>query len=524
MLVAEKSELTERAELYQAYRIDPSFWARNKLDFKSLRGRSRGELEDWLETQPPNSHQWARNQLNAGLLCNTENGTYQDHWLKAMGVDGSHKVTWQTANGVGKTATFAVALLWFLDCFPGGVVITTAGTWAQVEHQLWREIAKWKAGGDLEGTLLSHRLDIAPDWYALGLSTNQPENFEGHHGKYMMLMYDEAKAIKKDIFQAGRRMLQSSKMWWWLIASTPGNPTGGYYEHTQKSDWTHLRLSAYESANCNLDDIVGNATALGEDSPLFRSMVCGQFYESVQNALINREQAELCKPLLTEGDETDISIGCDVARFGPDRTVMMVLKGGNIVETVTRRKWDTQATAGDLIRLRDKYSSDDITPNLVVDDTGLGGGVTDALRTQDANMIAINFGASAPDIESAKHCIRMREFLYWQGKGAIEQRLVGGLPQSLIEELCAHEYRYLPSQKILLSKKEEVKAVLERSPDEADAFCLAWHGTRQAEEMRGTEVTMELIGGGPRRDSGPGMDEVPWTGDEDDEDGMWDEV
>src|SRR4051794_20665753 len=47
----------------------------------------------------------------------------------------------RSAHGVGKTATAARAVLWFLAAYPYSRVITTAPTFSQVKELLWREIA-----------------------------------------------------------------------------------------------------------------------------------------------------------------------------------------------------------------------------------------------------------------------------------------------------------------------------------------------------------------------------------------------
>jgi phage terminase large subunit len=73
-------------------------------------------------------------------------------------------------------------------------VITTAPTFAQVEQLLWREIRGRHAppaypyGGKLTNT----KLELADDWFAIGLSTNEPERFQGHHARRLLLVVDEA--------------------------------------------------------------------------------------------------------------------------------------------------------------------------------------------------------------------------------------------------------------------------------------------------------------------------------------------
>ena len=51
------------------------------------------------------------------------------------------KVAVKSGQGVGKTGTEAVALLWFLTCFPYPRVVATAPTKQQLHDVLWSEAA-----------------------------------------------------------------------------------------------------------------------------------------------------------------------------------------------------------------------------------------------------------------------------------------------------------------------------------------------------------------------------------------------
>jgi hypothetical protein len=87
----------------------------------------------------------------------------------------------RSCHGAGKTAIAARVALWFLAAFPRSRVVTTAPTWAQVRDLLWREVhvACRGAGGFFDGDLYDTRLELATDWFALGLSTDRPERFQG---------------------------------------------------------------------------------------------------------------------------------------------------------------------------------------------------------------------------------------------------------------------------------------------------------------------------------------------------------
>jgi reverse gyrase len=102
-----------------------------------------------------------------------------------------------SGHGVGKTFISACATLWFLCTHYGARVITTAPTNRQVESILWAEI--WNLYKNsvvpLGGRLLKTSLNLEEKWFALGLSTDDPDRFQGHHSAHLLLVMDEAPGI-----------------------------------------------------------------------------------------------------------------------------------------------------------------------------------------------------------------------------------------------------------------------------------------------------------------------------------------
>src|SRR5579862_2260705 len=129
----------------------------------------------------------------------------------------------RSCHGPGKTAVAARCALWFLSVFEHSKVITTAPTFHQVRELLWAEIhvAYRDAGGFVGGQLSDTRLELAPDWVALGLSTDQPERFQGHHAEHLLLVVDEASGVAEEIYEAAAGFLTSPGARCLLI----GNPT-----------------------------------------------------------------------------------------------------------------------------------------------------------------------------------------------------------------------------------------------------------------------------------------------------------
>lgn len=79
-----------------------------------------------------------------------------DKWQQEALVDlaSNPKVAIKSGQGVGKTGIEAVALLWFLTCFPYPRVVATAPTKQQLHDVLWSEVAKWQERSPLLKAIL----------------------------------------------------------------------------------------------------------------------------------------------------------------------------------------------------------------------------------------------------------------------------------------------------------------------------------------------------------------------------------
>ena len=107
-----------------------------------------------------------------------------------------------SCHGVGKTFTLSLAALWWLARYREGIVLTTSPTERQVRTQLWSEIHRAVERArvpypKLRTTELKFRDD---NNFAIGFSTNQTENFQGYHGKHVLIIADEAPGIESGIW------------------------------------------------------------------------------------------------------------------------------------------------------------------------------------------------------------------------------------------------------------------------------------------------------------------------------------
>ncbi|HHW15378.1 MAG TPA: hypothetical protein GXX28_10680, partial [Firmicutes bacterium] len=110
------------------------------------------------------------------------------------------RVAVRSCHGVGKSFTAGQVILWFLYSFMPSIVLSTAPTWRQVEKLVWKEVraSYRRARVPLGGNLLPKRPEIQivqDQWYAVGLSTNYPDRFQGFHEENILVVVDEAAGV-----------------------------------------------------------------------------------------------------------------------------------------------------------------------------------------------------------------------------------------------------------------------------------------------------------------------------------------
>lgn len=170
-----------------------------------------------------------------------------------------------------------------------------------------------------------------------------------------------------------------------------------------------------------------------------------------------------------------IVVAADIARFGKDKTVFMKRNGFQVVDYAEYSKRDTQEVA----RLLNDFAEGG---KIILDDTGIGGGVTDKLydlkKAGKANyneLVPINFGERAENKEKYPDIISE---MWFNLSGLMDQI---GLPDidRLKRELISRNYEYTPDERRKVESKEKYKnRTGMNSPDYADCCIMLFsnHG------------------------------------------------
>ncbi|MBT97458.1 MAG: hypothetical protein CL902_02385 [Dehalococcoidia bacterium] len=111
------------------------------------------------------------------------------------------RVAVKSGNGLGKGFRAAVALLWFMHTHQSSAIaLSTAPTFRQVRHILWRQLHRLHQPNAqvLGGKMLDTRWEFEDDRYAMGLSAENADQFQGFHSPNILTVVDEAEGVSDD--------------------------------------------------------------------------------------------------------------------------------------------------------------------------------------------------------------------------------------------------------------------------------------------------------------------------------------
>jgi len=391
----------------------------------------------------------------------------------AQALADSRRVTVRSCNGSGKTWLASRLALWFLYSRPGSIVVTTAPTWRQVRDQIWRYISGCHARAKLPG--LCNQAELQPDsanreWYAMGISTDDPTRFQGTHASAgVLLIVDEASGVAEPIFEAGAGFMTGAESYTLLIGN-PNSPTGTFYRSHQGGNWARFHIAAHDvPPHILAPEYIERARAdWGEDNPAYQVRVLGEFPAEGDDTLIGLRYVTAAQEASLEA-EGEVIVGADIARFGSDESVAIARQGPKVIAMECWRGQDTQASAGKIAAFAKRWN----TMRVAVDEIGVGAGVVDALKAAGCpNVVGVNVGAAARDKERFAN---LRAEIFWALRDRCREGAIA-LPKDdlLYSQLCGLKYKYTPAGKVQIESKDDARKRGETSPDRADALALAF--------------------------------------------------
>ena len=413
----------------------------------------------------------------------------------------------RSCHGIGKTFTAAMCILWFVYTHPKAIVLSTAPTWRQVEKLIWKEIrsAYREALVLLGGSLLPKTPElhlIHDEWYAAGLSTNEPDRFQGFHEEHILVVVDEAAGVNLEIYEAIEGILTSSGARLLLIGNPTAIGTPFYDAFTKAIGYQTFHVSAYDTPNftaCGItpEDISQGTRhekaqevpyprlitpqwvsdrfkAWGEASAPYQVRVMGNFPQQGEDTLIPLLWIELAMERWEDTpDGQPVQLGVDVAAYGSDKTVIAVRKGQKLTELKVYSQKNTRETAG----LVSAQAREHGTRKIAVDEIGIGRGVVDSLDEEGYSYTGVNVSERSTDPDRYHN---LRAELWWNMRELLDpDKDPVALPpdDELLSELASVKYKVDARGAIQIESKEDMKKRLGHSPDRADAVVLAFSNT-----------------------------------------------
>lgn len=215
-------------------------------------------------------------------------------------------------------------------------------------------------------------------------------------------------------------------------------------------------------------DVLKNEMEADKATPaLFAHKWLGEPLGQAEMAIISRTATleAMQRDVKPEGEYV---VGVDVARLGNDRTVFVKRKGLKTVATKVFGKTRIPAICDQLEKF---VNFDKENTTIKVDDTGVGGGVTDEMKKRKYKVIAINFGGKAND--SDKYPNWISEAWFYMGD-IIPEIDLGGINSDLLMELSTRHWKMDTKERRAVESKQDYKKRGYRSPDLADAVIICY--------------------------------------------------
>lgn len=412
--------------------------------------------------------------------------------------------TVRSGHGVGKSAVEAWAIIWFICTHPFPKIPCTAPTQHQLYDILWAEVSKWLRNSKaLSQEVIWTKEKVymrgyPEEWFAVARTASKPDALQGFHAEWLLYVIDEASGVADTIFEPvlGSLSTKGARL---LMCGNPTQLSGFFYDSHNKNraSYSAFHIDGRKSERVPQDFVDTVIRMYGEDSDVFRVRVAGEFPLQEDDIFIPLSLVE--NSVMTEARERakpfSVHIGCDVARFGDDKTVIGYKVDEQAVFYKKRRGQDTMKTADDIVlcgetlvsRYKLKPGADNPIP-VKVDDGGVGGGVVDRLRQMKRNnpeklwwldVYPVKFGQRIKHKyyhDSTTYMMAtVKRLLQPYDEDTGERKpveLILPNDDDLVAQLSGRKYSLTDASKIRIESKEAVKKRGQPSPDEADCVLL----------------------------------------------------
>jgi hypothetical protein len=459
--------------------------------------------------------QQIRWSLNPGYADRAWDGTPDPLVVVAQALADWNDVGVESGTGTGKSFFVAVLILWFLACFEDSLVNTHAPKEDQLTKAIWKEIGKlWSRfqphfpQAELLSLSIRMRGGLDQSWAANGVSVGivagevVAGRAQGAHAKDMLTVYEETPSIPVPVIEAGENTSTAPHNLR-IAVGNPNHRLDALHKFCTSPGVVHVRISALDHPNVVMGDadFIPGAVSVksierrrekyGESSPVFQSRVRGESPEQSADALIRLEWLEAAAARYRARRDAGTiphritGKGIDVANSEHgDRAAVCDFAENVVVALDAFPCPDSNKLGAD--QVMDAKLHGLPSHRVGVDPIGVGAGTVNEARRLKYPVQALNFGAKpystaqrAPDgskYEWAADANRFQNFrgqCYWQFREDLQAGLIDmDEDRDVWEELLAMSFDD-DGNVVKLPPKDDLKTLLGRSPDKADALVMA---------------------------------------------------
>jgi hypothetical protein len=286
------------------------------------------------------------------------------------------------------------------------------------------------------------------------------------------VVIDEVANIRPEVWNDIIQPALSDRKGWALFIGTPAGInlfSELFYRASSLPDWYATRYTVHDTDALDPDEVARLERDMPETA-FAREYLC-DFSAAGSDQLISMSDVEAAARIVyRDGDVLDspLVIGVDPARFGDDRSVIVLRQGLRMEKPMIHHGVDNMQLAGLVAQV-----IDDRDPDAVFIDVGGGAGVIDRLRQLDYYIVEVPFGGKA---NQPNLFVNRRAEMWWQVKEWLGNG--GSIPNdtALKAELSTPTYWFDAVGKRCLESKDEIKKRLQGggSPDIADALALTF--------------------------------------------------
>jgi len=383
------------------------------------------------------------------------------------------------ANSTGKDYATGHLVWWWLTAHYPAKVVIMAPTHRQVHDIVWREVrqAYAEARGVIGGTMQprASRWEYDDDHFMVGFAVSDPLAIQGYHSPNLLVVLSEAHGIPQAEIDSVKRLNPRAI----VMTGNPLSAEGEFHDaFHERADLYHtIQISAFDTP---LDDprpgmvtreiIEERKDEWGEDSPLYRASINGEWPEGLDGALITLSEAQAAVDRALEPDPGAI-LGVDVARYGSDASVIY-RRNGPVARQVYRK---LGVSTMQLVTAVLDAITPDVT-HIVIDTVGLGAGVFDRLqeiRLPD-HVLLVSFQGGGRPIRRKKFFDNNAES-WWEMAEAFRRGEIDiEDDRRLKAQITSRIYEIQSDRTIRLESKEAIRERGGRSPDEGDALAMTY--------------------------------------------------